>query len=274
MPFSSRVPFPPLGAFVECFWLLSNAPAQAKERIAASCTIHLAFNLHENETRLYDAAKPDRYKRFSGAIVSGAHSKPFVIDPRELVSVVGVVFRPGGAFPFLGTSAIELTDAHVDLETLWGNSAKDLRERLCEAESPAERFDLLEAALMAHLFRPLESHYAVRFALDAFRHADSSLTIRDVARDAGLSQRRFTQVFAREVGMSPKLFCRVQRFRQALETVRHDAATNWAQVAVDCGYYDQSHLIHDFESFSTLSPAEYIRLQRECVTENHATLVG
>jgi hypothetical protein len=111
---------PPLDTCVERLWLLSDAPAHSKERIAASGTIDLGINLHENELRIYDPAKPERYKRFSGAVVSGTHSGPFVIDPRELVSVIGVRFRPGGAFPFLGTPASELADAHVDLEALWG----------------------------------------------------------------------------------------------------------------------------------------------------------
>jgi hypothetical protein len=145
----------------------------------------VGINLHENELRIYDAARPERSKRFSGAVVSGTHSAPFVIDTRELVSVIGVRFRPGGAFPFLGTPANELADAHVDLEALWGTSAIELREQLCEAKTPAERFDLLEKALVAHLFRPLERHYAVRFALDTFDRSHSGLAIRDVARDAG-----------------------------------------------------------------------------------------
>jgi transcriptional regulator GlxA family with amidase domain len=145
---------------------------------------------------------------------------------------------------------------------------------LCLAKTPAERFNLLEKTLVAHLFRPLERHYAVQFALDTFARTDSSLAIRDVAREAGLSQRRFIQLFAREVGMSPKLFCRVRRFRLALETVRQAAVPNWAQVAVDCGDYDQAHLIKDFRFFSNLSPTEYVRRRSECVMQNHATLVG
>ncbi len=274
MHFSSRAPIPPLDTFVERLWLLSDAPPHSKERIAPSGTIDLVINLHENAVRIYDPAKPERCKRFSGAVVSGTHSGPFVIDTRELVSVMGVHFRPGGAFPFLGTPASELADTHVDLDALWGTSATELRERLCAGKTPVERFNLLEKTLMAHLFRPLERHYAVRFALDTFGRADAGLAIRDVARDAGLSQRRFIQVFAREVGMSPKLFCRVRRFRQALETVRHTAVPNWAQVAMDCGYYDQSHLIHDFRFFSNLSPTEYVRQRSDCVMQNHATLVG
>jgi AraC-like DNA-binding protein len=274
MHYLCRTPTRPLADFVERFWCLSDAPAHSKERIAASGTIDLGINLHENEFRIYDTAKPERGKRFSGAVVSGTHSGPFVIDPRELVSVVGVRFRPGGAFPFLGAPASELADAHVDLEALWGTSAVELRERLCEAKTPAERLDRLEKTLVAHLFRPLERHRAVRFALESFGRADSGLAIRDVARDAGLSQRRFIQLFAREVGMSPKLFCRVRRFRQALETVRRTAAPDWARVAVDCGYYDQSHLIHDFQMFSSLSPMEYVRRLSHCAMQNHATLVG
>jgi hypothetical protein len=94
-----------------------------KERIAPSGTIDLVINLHENAIRIYDPAKPERGERFSGAVVSGTHSRPFVIDPRERVSVMGVHFRPGGAFPFLGTPANDLADTHVDLDALWGNSA-------------------------------------------------------------------------------------------------------------------------------------------------------
>ena len=274
MHFSSRAPIRPLDTFVERLWLLTDAPPHAKERIAPSGTIDLLINLHQNELRFYDSLNPERCKRFSGAVISGTHTEPFVIDPRERVSIIGVHFRPGGAFAFLGPPASELADAHVDLEALWGTSARELHERLCEAKTPAERFNLLEETLMAHLFRPLERHYAVRFALDTLGRADAGLAIRDIAREAGLSQRRFIQVFAREVGMSPKLFYRVRRFRQALETVRHSAAPNWAQVAVDCGYYDQSHLIHDFRFFSNLSPTEYVRQRSDCVIQNHATLVG
>ncbi len=126
-----------------------------------------------------------------------------MIDTREHASVIGVHFRPGGAFPFLGTD--------------WGVSALELRERLCAAITPAERFSLLEKALAAYLVRPAKRHHAVRFALNVFVRPEFGLTVHDVAREAELSQRRFIQLFAREVGMSPKQFCRVQRFQQTLK---------------------------------------------------------
>jgi len=100
-----RIPSHPLGDFVERIWLITDASAQAKERIAASSTIDLGINLHSNESRVYDPANPERYKRFSGAVISGPQTGPLLINPHELVSVIGVRFKPGGAYPFLGAPA-------------------------------------------------------------------------------------------------------------------------------------------------------------------------
>jgi AraC-like DNA-binding protein len=185
---------------------------------------------------------------------------------------MGVHFKPGGAYPFLGAPACELADRHVDLETLWGPSAAELRERLCAAATPIERFSLMEKALTAHLSRPLEHHGAVSLALGTFERTGNSAMVRDVAQHAGLSQRRFIQVFSAEVGMAPKLFCRVRRFQRLLALVRQVPAPDWARLAVSCGYFDQSHLIRDFRALSGLSPTDYLRQRSEGVKENHVPL--
>jgi len=255
-------PVSPLLDFVDDFWLYDGyTQPHFKERILPSGTIELVINLRDDELRIYDAAQPERYNRFSGALVSGAYGGFFVIDTAEEVSIMGVHFKPGGAFPFLGLPAGELADAHVNLETLWGRSAVELRERLCDAATPMERFRLLEEALLAHLFRPLEHHYAVPTALDAFVQTEARATVRDIARDIGLSQRRFIQVFTEEIGLTPKLFSRVKRFQRTMAIVRQATALDWARLAVDCGYFDQSHLIRDFLMLSGFSPSDYLRRQ-------------
>jgi len=257
-----HTPVSPLLDFVDDFWLYDGyTQPHFKERILPSGTIELVINLRDDELRIYDAAHPDRCNRFSGALVSGAYGGFFVIETAEEVSMMGVHFKPGGAFPFLGLPAGELADAHVNLETLWGRSAVELRERLCGAATPMERFRLLEEALLAHLFRPLVRHYAVPTALDAFGQTEVRATVRDIARDIGLSQRRFIQVFTEEIGLTPKLFSRVKRFQRTIAIVRQATAPDWARLAVDCGYFDQSHLIRDFLMFSGFSPSDYLRRQ-------------
>jgi AraC-like DNA-binding protein len=172
--------------------------------------------------------------------------------------IIGVHFKPGGAFPFLGLPAGDLADTHVDLETLWGPSASRLRERLCEARSSAERFQLLQEALLSRLDRGVEQHYAVSAALEIFGKNKAGPIVREAAKYIGLSQRRFIQVFKAEVGMTPKLFRRIQRFQQTRTFIQQNPSLNWADLALEFGYFDQSHLIREFLEFSGLSPTDYL----------------
>src|SRR5262245_64877685 len=101
------------------------------------------------------------------------------VDTRE--RVLGVHFKPGGAFRFLGVPASELADIHVDLCALWGRSTQDLREQLCVAANPARCFRVLEEALVARLENTLEEHRAVRAALDIFGRDAGEVRTRDLA---------------------------------------------------------------------------------------------
>jgi AraC-like DNA-binding protein len=282
-------PESPLRDFIENFWLYEDyVPQQPHDRILPSGTFEMVFNLREDELRIYDPAQPDSYRRYPGALVSGPYRGFFVIDTRQERALLGVHFKPGGAYPFLGLSADALSDTHVSLETLWGRSAILLRERLCTETVPEERFRIVEDALREHLFRPLEHHYAVLSGLDALG-ADPSLLssedstvyrVRDIARYIGLSERRFIQVFRAEVGLTPRRFYRIQRFHRALALLGKASATpDGARVAAECGFFDQSHLIHDFEAFSGVSPQEYVRRQQRLqqaqthIKHNHLPIV-
>jgi AraC-like DNA-binding protein len=270
----SYIPAAPLGELIERFWLCCDAPPHPRERILPSGTVELVINLREDEIRIYDPAHPDRYTRYSGAVVSGTYSRFFVIDPLQHASILGVHFRAGGAVPFLGVPAHHLADTHVDLETLWGPAAGELRERLCAAPTAARRFSLLEAALVGRLRQPPEQRGAVAVALAAFEQTDGGVRVRDLARRVGLSQRRFIRVFAAEVGLTPKLYSRVRRFQRMRELVRKAAAPDWAAVAVTCGYFDQAHLIRDFRQFCGLTPVAYLRQRSERVLPNHVPQAG
>jgi AraC-like DNA-binding protein len=256
--FNFYKPKPPLSKFVDSFWLYEGHEAEHKtERILPTGTLELAINLRQNELRFYDAERPENCSRFSGAIVSGASGRS--IAPAEEAFIIGVHFKPGGAFPFLGLPAGDLADTHVDLETLWGPSAGRLRERVCEAMTSAERFQLLQEALLSRLCQGVEQHYAVSAALEMFGKNQARPTVREAAKYLGLSQRRFIQVFKAEVGITPKLFSRIQRFQQTRTLIQHNPSINWADLAVDLGYFDQSHFIREFIEFSGLSPTDYLK---------------
>ena len=281
MLFRSYKPSPPLSDFIENFWLYQRYESpHFKERIFPSGTFELVFNLRDDELRIYKAAQPARCARFSGSIVSGPYSGFFVTDTAEEASVMGVHFKHGGAFPFLGLAADELADTHIGLEAIWGQGAGEIRERLSASAQPGRRFRLLEKSLLSRLLRPLEHHPAVSLALDGFRFDNAPAVVRRFARNAGLSDRRFIDVFRFEVGLRPKLFNRVQRFQRVLALTHRLPAPDWTQLALNCGYFDQSHLIRDFLAFSGFSPADYFRRLNDLrkqglhIKFNHLPLAG
>jgi len=264
MLFRAYKPGPPLSDFIENFWLYDGySSPHTHERVFPSGTFELVFNLCDDELRIYGETDCGECSRYSGALVSGPYEGFFVTDRAEEFCVMGVHFRPGGAFPFLGMSAYELEDMHLDLATLWGRQAGEIRERLALAPSTRERFRVLEHALRSRLHDPLEHHPAVLLALDGFRSDHSRIVVHKLALEAGLSDRRFIDVFRSEVGLNPKLFSRIERFQRVLAEVDPLPEPEWEQVALEHGYFDQSHLIRDFVEFSGFGPADYLRRLKE-----------
>lgn len=265
-----HAPSAPLSAFVANLWALSDSPAHLRERIIPSGTLELVINLADDEFRIYDSLAGEGCRRFSGAIVSGAYDKFFVIDPAQHASVIGVHFKPGGAAPFLGLPPGELAGSHVDLESLWGSRARELRDLLCTAPTARRRFEMLEAWLLERLNGAFSRHAAVGVALSQLQ---SGATVRDVVAQVGVSHRRFIEIFSADVGMTPKLFARVQRFQRASALAQRQASPNWSEIASGCGYFDQSHLIRDFQDFSGLAPRDFLRHSTPRLKENHLALL-
>ncbi len=271
MLYLTHVPQPPLCEFVHILWLYEgHKQPHKKERILPTGEMELVFNLAEDESRIYDRNDTRRYERFPGALLVGAHSEYQVIDTAEQRAVIGVHFRPGGAFPFLGMPGGELRDRTVSLGALWGRHAADLRERLLEAPAHQARFEILEQFLWTQLLQAREGHKAVQYAIGRLVAQPHATTIADLTDRIGLSPKRFIQVFRDETGFTPKVFCRIRRFQRALDAMEGRRSVEWARVALDCGYFDQAHFIHDFRAFSGINPSTY--LTEQTPHRNHVPL--
>lgn len=260
MLYLSYTPRAPLNEFVERIWLVSGAQSPRKERILPSGTVELVVNLQDDCVQIDRTAQCARARSFSGAVVSGTYSGAFIIDAMQHAAMMGVHFRPGGAFAVLGVPSAEFADAHVDLAALWGDAAaRELRERLCAAATHDRRFQYLEEVLAERLPPRPRLHSVVPFALECFTPTGLGASVREVARRTGLSHRRFLTIFRAEVGLAPKLFCRILRFWHVHALAQQTGHIDWAQLALECGFFDQSHLANEFRRLSGLTPTEYQR---------------
>lgn len=155
---------------------------------------------------------------------------------------------------------------------LWGEEkASRLLCLLHDATTVEMKFPVLERWLMQIAARPLVHHPAVAFALRDFC-CGMGRSSAEIADKVGLSQRRFIELFRKEIGLTPKLFCRLQRFRKIITATQNQRTVDWADLALSRGYCDQAHLIHEFREFSGLTPGEYLGLRTQHI--NHVQFRG
>jgi len=276
MIISTHIPGPPLSDFVETFWFCeSGVIPHAKERVLPHGCPELLVNLREDRFTVYDRQDHTRFQNFRGCLMCGPHSEYTVIDTADQASIIGVHFKPGGGFPFLGLPANELHNAEAPLEVLWGARAADLREELLEAETPEAKFRVLERYLLKQAGWPVtaafDGHPAVAFALKELQQPGNHRTIASLTEQVGLSPRRFIQVFSEQVGLTPKLYCRVMRFQEVLGQISKESQVDWAALAAAVGYFDQAHFIHDFRAFSGINPSTYLAGRGEY--QNHVAIL-
>ena len=249
-----RQPAPPLDRFINQLWYASTATTTpGRQRILPTGSTQIILDLKGDH--LLDCAEGSPSRPGPPSLLVGARSTYEIIDNSDLTCIIGLVFRPGGFTGLIGAPADLFANRFVNLEDMWGSEARCLRDRLREIATPSGRLAWLESFLLRKLNSApaaarTASHPAVCFALDRFRSVPSVLSVAEVASHTGWSQRRFSQVFREQVGLSPKVWCRVQRFQRAVRQLHAGVNIPWPELALDCGYYDQSHFANEFRAFS------------------------
>jgi len=167
---------------------------------------------------------------------------------------IGVYLRAGYIIP--GAHAAELENRVVALEDLWGHEARELAEELNTIGGEAARIACLESALVRRMTerRPFEPSIDIPGMTDWVVESGGQMTVGCLAEAAGLSRQHFTRVFRASVGVSPKVYCRLARFRSTLAYLQPGEDVEWAQVAAESGYTDQSHMIAEFRRFTGMTP--------------------
>lgn len=252
------VPAPPLDALVARLWDWDMPPAaHLYERVLPVPGAALIINLHENETRVYSDDAERRCLRAPAAVIGGPCLRSQIIDTAEQVRVMGVVFRAGGAHALTGEDHEALVARDIGLEDIFGASARRLRERLLDTPDGMTRLRVLEQWLLAHLHAP-QLAPEVRHALDSIGRCPQVARIGALVRETGLSEYRFGRLFRRQVGMGPKRYARLLRFRAVVDAVYRSTKVDWSGVAIDGGFGDQAHLVHEFRQFAGVTPTTFM----------------
>jgi len=254
-----RAPQPALRPFVKALWLVDETSAQRplaveREHVLPTGEMHMVFRLSGLPVRLFADSVDEAGETFGSAVVGGPRAAYYVKDVSEPACSVGVQLQPGAAKLLFGAPAGELAGRHFQLQDLWGRFAFSARERLLDERDPERRLDILETILASRLPKVRGLHPAVAMAIERFTE---TAEVREVVAESGYSHRRFIALFHEAVGLTPKLYCRVQRFQSALARIARGSTAAWVDLAITAGYSDQSHFNREFMEFAGVTPGEY-----------------
>lgn len=190
-------------------------------------------------------------------VVGGAQQAIHDIPTWSYEYQCGLRIQPGAGGLVLGTPATAVKNAIFPLRELWGDDAARLLDRLLAARSDAERVEMFSATVRQRLRGSSKTDLvAVRLAR-AIRRARGNQRLGALAKQLGTTVRTLERRFDGSVGLSPKQYQRIARIARVFDLVGASGRA-WADVAVECGYYDQSHLVEDCHQILGRSPERFL----------------
>jgi AraC-like DNA-binding protein len=191
--------------------------------------------------------------------IFGVTTRKFVRRLEGRDQAFGVSFRPGGFHPLAATPIWRFTDRRTEIDEVFGPAGRDLEERVLSVEGAAARIALAEA-FVRNSKPPRDEAIALVNRVTERIAADRTVVrVEDAANEAGLSRRQLERLFRTYVGVSPKWVIQRYRLFEAADRLAAEPDVNLAGLAVELGYFDQSHFIRDFKAMVGASPARYAR---------------
>ncbi|MFI8455175.1 helix-turn-helix domain-containing protein [Kitasatospora sp. NPDC085464] len=218
-------------------------------------TVALAF---EGSMRLTDAVSPAPAASF-GSVVAGLRRTATIAQHSGVLHGLAVSLTPQGAFRAFGPLAGDLGGQWAEPGDVLGPRLRALTDRLADTPSWPARFAMLDGYFAALFAYGPDWEPSVRWAWHRLRRSHGMVPIHTLVEGTGWSRRRLELRFREHLGLAPKQAAGILRLQHTLGVLaaRADRPTG-ADLAVLCGYYDQSHLDRNFRGMVGCSPREFL----------------
>jgi AraC-like DNA-binding protein len=263
MIYRIHIPQPPLAYFIEHFFYYDGYSAgHTMEKFLPDGSIDLLIDLTDTPKKLFHDESGSSYTTYKKSWVSGMKTDYILIDA-SVSSMIGVHFKPGGAYPFFDFPVSELTNRTLEADLLWNIEIHDIRDAILGSAMAEDKFGILERYLLAKGRGRMEPNLYVSYAIDELKKSPQVWTIERLAGKVGVTQKHLISLFKNHAGISPKKFARISKFQKVIQELEKHRFIEWAPIAYECGYYDQAHFIREFQAFSGINPSAYLAQKGE-----------
>jgi AraC-like DNA-binding protein len=250
------IPPPPiLKPYIRFYWVLEHElapgePAYVYRSIADSCT-EMVFHYKATFDELTDGGTENGGP--SGIQFQSSRYRRFIT--RQSFGIFGAYIYPFAVPRFFGMPSSETSNLTLDYDTFLGQPGRELEEQIMLANNNTHRADILSNFFTNRLHNYQPTNHRITTAIHQVIHAHQNQTVAQLANTFNLSVRQFDRQFKTYAGFNPKTYLRLIRLHQAIE--QYSLHKTLTQIALDCGYYDQSHFIHDVKAFTGYHPGHY-----------------
>lgn len=253
----------PLDTFIaSIFYFKDFKPDHSIERVVPTGHIFILFELDGISRKTYDPESLSPLQTFTKVWISGMHKNYLSISAHQDSEMFVIQLKPLGGFPFFHFPIHQLNDTVIAAEEILGNEILDLREKILEAHAIKDKFRLAKNWLISRLDLASNPDEELHDIVSQLKTQPLS-SHKQIIETYPKSQKHLISQFKKFCGLTPKVFHRIMRFNEILKQIHEQKQIQWAQLAHEWGYTDQSHFIKEFKEFSGFNPSEFISLALE-----------
>jgi len=254
-------PPPILADFVKLIWIQefdANGGFIPPERIVTDGIVELVFHFGEPFLTHY----PDNTveKQPTGFAIAQLN-KHILIQPRGKIGLIAVRFHPWGAYHFFDLPIREFSEKPISAKDIWRGHGSAIEEQILAAQDNEERLNIISGFLIEQLAAHHKRHASVDDVIRLVQQSRGLLSIKELRTKTGFGERTLERAFLSTIGISPKQFSRITRFLNTCRFIKQQTHKSLTQITYECGYYDQAHLIHEFQQFAGITPKEFFASQ-------------
>jgi AraC-like DNA-binding protein len=258
MEFKHFSPSDILKPYVRHYYIFeSDSDTEFYDTVFPSGDMEVIFNLGEGT---WESAVDNKFIKTPKIELWGQITKPLAIKSKGRHTMLGIKFFTHSAAYFFNDGIGIFNDQISDLYDIIGSPVKVLHAQLLETKDQAKRIELIETFLLKRLI----SNEKKVFRIDKVAHILTSIkknpaenNLGNIATRHGITPRYLHKLIYQHTGLSPTSFNKINRFQFSLKLIAKNDQP-FTAIAYNCGYFDQSHFIRDFKSFTGLTPSAYM----------------
>src|SRR5688572_15281906 len=253
--------FPPsdiLKPYIKCYFIFKSvSDIEFEDTVFPSGDMEMIFNLGEG---VWESSVENKFFRTPQIELWGQITKPLAIKSKGRHTMLGIKFLTHSAAYFFDDEIGMYNNLVSDVGDIIGSPVKILHSQLLETTELTRRIELIEKFLLKRLAgneKKSSRIDKVANILTSIKKDTAENNISTIASRHGITPRYLHKLIYQHTGLSPKSFNKINRFQLSLRLIAKNEQP-FTSIAYDCGYFDQSHFIRDFKSFTGVTPSAYL----------------